>query len=119
MNRFLKIAAVFEMATGLAFVIGPSLGVQLLLGQPLAGVSVVVGRVVGIGLFSLGLAYWPGTGCAHSTSSAMLAHNVLLAAYLLDLGIQNQFVGVLLWPAFVLHAGLAALSACARLAARP
>ena len=119
MNLLLKIAAVLELATGVAFMIGPSLCAQLLLGEALTGVSLIVGRVGGISLFSLGLAYWPRRGATHSALSAILAYNVLLTVYLLYLVIQNQFVGVLLWPAVVLHAVLATLSARVHFATRP
>ena len=41
----------------------------------------------------------------------MLAYNALAAAYFVVLGIGGEFVGVLLWPAAIVHAVLAVLLA--------
>jgi hypothetical protein len=41
----------------------------------------------------------------------MLTYNVLATLYLLYLGIRGEWVGILLWPAVVLHAVLILLLA--------
>ena len=60
MKNVLLLAAVGEIATGLALLIVPSLVGRLLLGAELAGVAVVVARVAGIALLALGVGCWPG-----------------------------------------------------------
>ena len=53
------IAAVAEVATGLALALVPSAVGQLLLGVEFAGIAVPVARVAGIALIGLGIACWP------------------------------------------------------------
>ena len=60
MSRVLVLAAVGEVATGVALLLVPSLVGQLLLGVELTGVAVTVARVAGIALIGLGVACWPG-----------------------------------------------------------
>jgi hypothetical protein len=76
----------------------------LLLGVDLNGVAIPVARVAGIGLFSLGLACWPGPALA-----GMLSYSVLVTFYLFYLDIRGEWVGPLLWPAVALHAVLTLL----------
>jgi hypothetical protein len=59
MRKLLTVAALSEVAAGVALMAGPSLVGRLLLGVELTGVSILIVRVAGIGLFSLGLACWP------------------------------------------------------------
>jgi hypothetical protein len=113
MKKLLIFAAVAEAATGAALMIVPSLVGQLLLGVDLAGVAIPVARVAGIGLFSLGLACWPGPALA-----GMLSYGVLATFYLLYLGIRGEWVGPLLWPAVALHAVLTLLLVRAHFKAR-
>ena len=114
MSTLLFVAASVEAATGLALVIHPSIVAQFLLGEGLTGVGIVVGRVGGLGLLTLGMACWPRrTETAGKTPPrrAMLSYNLLVSMYLVVLGIGGQTVGVLLWPAFAFHAVVALLLA--------
>ena len=97
-------AALAEAATGLAFLIVPSLIGWLLLGQELTGVAIPVARVLGIALIALGVACWPDAPLA-----GMLIYGAAVTLYLAYLGFAGGFVGVLLWPAVALHAGLTTL----------
>lgn len=107
MKKVLVLAAVTELATGLALLIVPSLVGRMLLGVELAGVSIPVARVTGIALIALGV------GCLPSSTAfyGMLTYSVLATFYLLYLGIRGEWVGPLLWPAIVLHAVLTFLLA--------
>jgi hypothetical protein len=98
MSRALVLAAVGEIATGVALLLVPSLAGQLLFGEELAGVAIPFARVTGIALVGLGIACWPGTPLA-----GMLAYGAAVAVYLAYLGIAGGFAGVLLWPAVVAH----------------
>jgi hypothetical protein len=114
MKRVLLLAAVSEAATGVALLIVPALVGRLLFGGELSGVAIPVARVAGIGLFSLGLACWPGKEATRTASLAMLTYNFLVALYFLYLGLYGEWVGVLLWPAAVLHGIVTILLAAAR-----
>jgi hypothetical protein len=105
MNKVLTIAAVAELATGLALLIIPSLVGQLLLGAELNGVAIPAARVAGIALLALGIACWAG----RLALVAMVTYSTLVALYLAYLGFAGRFVGVLLWPAVAFHIVLAVL----------
>lgn len=118
MNKPLAFAALAEAATGVALIVVPALVARLLLGAELSGVAVVVGRVAGISLLSLGFACWQGQEPARAALSGMATYGLLLTLYLLYLGIRGEWVGPLLWPAVALHAVLTLLLARSWLSAR-
>jgi len=101
MRIVLVFAAVAEIVTGLALLIVPSLVGQLLLNEELADITIPVARVTGLALIGLGLACWPGPPVL-----GMLVYSTLVMLYLAYIGFVDDFVGVFLWPAVLLHAGL-------------
>jgi hypothetical protein len=107
----LGIAAAVEAVTGLLLIVVPHLLAKLLLGAEVTGVAVVIGRVAGIALLSLGVGCWFGRQEAAGgwALAAMLLYNVLVTLYLAWVGLGAEFVGVLLWPAVVVHAALTVL----------
>jgi hypothetical protein len=104
MRKALVLAAVGEVATGVALLLAPSFVGQLLLGAELTGAAVTVARVAGIALVGLGVACWPGTPLL-----GMLIYSTAVAHYLAYLGIAGSSNGILQWPAVVVHAILTAL----------
>ena len=107
MKNLLAVAALAEVATGMALIVVPALVGHLLLGAELTGVAIPVARVLGIALIALGVACWPG----RTAFCGMLTYNALGAFYFLYLGIGGEFGGKLLWPAAVLHTILTVLLA--------
>lgn len=105
MRSALLLAAVGELATGSGLLIAPQLVGQVLLGQELTGVAIPVARVLGIALVSLGVACWPG----RPAQWGMLTYSALATGYLAWLGIRGEWVGLVLWPAVVLHAVMTVL----------
>ena len=114
MKKVLVFAAIAEAVTGLALLIIPSLVGQLLLGQQLVGVAIPVARVTGIALIALGISCWPAEPLI-----GMFVYGAVVTLYLVYSGFVGEFVGVLLWPAVVLHAILSILLGRALLAAEP
>jgi hypothetical protein len=104
-NWVLTVAAVAEVATGIALLVVPSLVGRLLFGEELTGIVIPVARVLGIALLSLGVCCWPGS----TALCGMLTYGALVTLYLAYLGVTGEWVGPLLWPAVVLHAILTAL----------
>ena len=102
--KVLVVAAVSEIATGMALLIVPSLVGWLLLGEELTGIAIPVARVTGIALIALGVACWPGTPPA-----GMLTYSAAVTLYLAYRGFAGGFSGILLWPVVVLHVILTAL----------
>ena len=106
------LSAALEAATGVALIADPDLVAGVLLGVGITGGGIVIGRVGGFALISLGLACWPRANDAGAQAIwALLAYNLLAALYLGYLRIGGSFVSYLLWPAFALHALLALLLA--------
>jgi len=106
-NRVLTIAAVLEVATGVALLIVPSLVGRLLFGAEFTGVANPAARVLGIALIALGMGCWPGS----TALCGMLTYGALVTLYLAYLGVIGEWVGTLLWPAVLLHALLTVLLA--------
>ena len=100
------LAAIFEVATGAALLIVPSLVGLLLFGVQLTGIAITVARVTGLALIGLGVACWSGTPLL-----GMLIYSATVMLYLAFVGIAGGFSGILLWPAVVVHAILTALLA--------
>ena len=116
MRRNLLIAtAAAESGVGLALLWSPPLVARLLLGVPIdAPAELVVGRIAGAALLSLGGACWlarddgPSRG-RRGLVAAMLLYNCTAAAVLANAASGVRLVGVLMWPAVALHAVLAVL----------
>lgn len=111
MSPLMAFVAIFESATGVALILVPSAVAQLLIGSEIAGASAVAARVAGVGLLALGVACWPRKEPTHSVLVSILTYNVLVTILFLYLCLRGQTVGVLLWPATVVHAVLTVLLA--------
>jgi hypothetical protein len=114
MKNLLTVTAGIEAATGLALLGLPSLVVSLLLGGSLdTPAALVVARVTGAALLSLGAACWLARNDAQSRAAvgvvtAMLMYSVAAVAVLAYAGIGLGLSSIGLWPAVLLHAALAA-----------
>ena len=106
-NWVLAVAAVVEVATGMALLIVPSLVGRLLFGAEFTGVANPAARVTGIALIALGVGCWPGS----TALCGMLTYGALATLYLVYLGVIGEWVGKLLWPAVVIHGILTVLLA--------
>ncbi len=109
MNNTLAIAALVEVATGLALIAGPSSVASLLIGAELPGAAVTVGRMAGVGLLALGIACWPRKKPSRSAVNAMVIYGLVAAVGLSAIGFISTSVGPLLWPAVALHSVLTLL----------
>jgi len=107
MKNVLRFAAIGEGATGVALLLIPSLVSRLLLGTELTGVSIPIAHITGIALIGLGIACWPGW----RPLNGMLTYSALATLYLGYIAVRGEWIGILLWPAVVLHAVLTLLFA--------
>jgi hypothetical protein len=104
MKAPLIIACVGEAATGLSLLVQPALVVRLLLGAEIAGAGAIAARVAGIAVFSLAIACWPGKEPARAALCGMSTYGLVVAFYLIFIGIRGESVGPFLWPAVLVHA---------------
>ena len=112
MNRLLTVTAIIEAVTGLGLIVVPAMVVRLLLGAEISGASIPLGRVAGMALLALGVACWLAhydeqSRAATGLVSAMVLYNLGTMIILGAVGIRSQSVGILLWPAVVLHGAMA------------
>ena len=104
-------AGLVEAVTGVALLAVPSMVGRLVFNTEVSGAVLPFARLAAIGLIGLGLACWPGKEASRSALCAILTYNLIIALYLLYLGIRGQWVGILLWPAVAYHAVLTLLLA--------
>lgn len=108
-NGLYVVTAVIEAGAGLALLCLPSSAARLLLGAPLLEPSAcVVARVGGAGLLTIGIACWFArndtvSSAAGGLLTAMVLYNLVVALVLAAAGLRSQQVGIILWPAVVLH----------------
>jgi hypothetical protein len=112
-KKLLIVTALVETATGLMLLVSPTPAVAFLLGASLdAPAALVVARIAGAALLSLGCACWlaHNDGPNHAVPglvAAMLLYNSVAVAVLANAGAGARLVGVLTWPAVAVHAALA------------
>ena len=112
-KKLLIVTAFIETTSGLMLLVSPTPVVAFLLGASLdAPAALVVARMTAAAVLSLGCACWLARDDGLSLAlrgliAAMLLYNCAAAAVLAHAGAVVGFVGVLLWPAFALHAALA------------
>jgi|SRR5882672_7437531 len=120
-KQLLVATAVSETATGLGLLLSPPLVAALLLGASLdTPAALVVARVTGAALLSLGVACWLARNDAQSRAAtglvaAMLLYNAAVVVVLVYASLGSGLFGLGLWPAAVLHAAMAVwCTACLR-----
>jgi len=112
-RTLLIVTAIVETPIGVMLLLSPALVVAFLLGASLdAPAALVVARLAGAALLSLGGACWLARDDGPSPArrglvAAMLLYNTVAVAILTTAGAGARLVGVLTWPAVVLHAALA------------
>jgi hypothetical protein len=113
MKVLFKITAVIEVGAGLALLGCPAFVTVVLLGTSLQELAaLVLARVCGAGLLALGVACWLARNdtqnpAAKGLTRAMTLYNLATVFILAFIAAGYGLVGVLLWPAVVLHAGMA------------
>ena len=112
-KSLLIVTAVVELAAGAVLLVAPSLTAELLLGTGLGSpASVMVGRVAGAALVSIGLSCWLERDRACNGSRAglvtgLLIYNISIPALLIHAAVVDHISGIAFWPGIVLHSVLA------------
>ena len=112
MKNLLVLTAVIEAGAGLVFLLAPSVAAMLLFGSsPDAPVALMVTRLTGAALVTLGVACWLVCGDLESRAAAgvvaaVLFYNLAALTILVAAGISG-LVGITLWLGVVLHSTMA------------
>ena len=113
MKNLLVVTALLETITGVALIVSPALPVSQLIGAaPDTAVALVLARIAGAALLTLGIACWLArddvrSGAARGLVAAMLFYDAAAAAVLVYAGLGLRLSGVGLWPAVLAHLALA------------
>ena len=112
MKTLQTVTAVIELGAGFALMCCPSPTAALLVGAAGGACRLKRARVGGAALLTLGVACSLGRGDTQSRAArglvaAMLFYNLAVASVLAYAGLGYRLHGVALWPAVVLHAGMA------------
>ncbi|MGC1417618.1 MAG: hypothetical protein WA817_20175 [Candidatus Acidiferrum sp.] len=113
MKMLLIATAFIEVGAGLALLLLPSQATELLFGSPLGTpTALVMGRLAGVALLTLGVACWLGRSEEKShrgngLAAAMLLYNAAAVALISYARIGLGLIALLLWPAVLLHAVMA------------
>lgn len=109
MRQLFAVTGLLESGTGLALIFVPVVVVSLLLQAPLDGIAALtLARIAGAALTALAIACWlarknPGSAAARGLILAMVLYNLGAVLVLGYAGVQSQVVGILLWPAVIIH----------------
>ena len=112
-GRLLTVAGVVECLAGLAFFLSPGVTTALLLGAEPDSVGVMIGRVAGVALLSLGVACWgaradAGGAARMGTLRALTLYNAGAGLLLVIFAAMGKAGGPVVWTVGVLHLGFAA-----------
>jgi hypothetical protein len=109
----LIVTALCEGAVGLLLLIWPSVALALLLGvDQSAPEGTSCARIAGAALLAIGIACWFGRSDQQSSAqfgllTGVVSYDVAAVVILAYSGWFSSLAGIALWPAVVLHAGLA------------
>lgn len=108
---WVRAASGLEMLTALGLVAAPSLLTRLLFGSDLNGAGEATGRIAGLVMLCLAVGCWPRDvqNSQRQVLLPLVALSWLAAAFLIVTGAAGANVGLLLWPAAVLHVIFGAL----------
>jgi len=107
------VTSILEGVTGVTLLVLPSVPLLLLLGvREAAPEALFVSRVAGAALLALGVACWLARNDERSPAQfglliGVVIYDVVAAALLGYAGIVLGMDGIALWPAVVIHSGLA------------
>jgi hypothetical protein len=107
---FFLVTALAEVGAGVCFLLLPAALFDLLLGvSGAAPEATFVGRVTGVALLALGVASWLGRRAERSPARdgllfGLLIYNAGVGALLVYAALGLGLVGVVLWPAVMIHA---------------
>jgi hypothetical protein len=115
-KTLLTAKSIVEVLAGSGLALFPAMGAILLLGSPTGSPSgIALIRIAGAALLALGIACWVARNNSQDRAAAgivfaLLFYDVAVVTILLSARYAAGVCGICLWPAVVLHSGLAVWS---------
>ena len=109
MKPLFIVTALIESTTGLILLISPSFLAHVLLGSSVdSDIGLLLGRVAGSAILSLGVACWLAqkdnrSGAVKALATAMLLYNFIAAALFAYTGLNEKLSGLALWAVVGVH----------------
>jgi hypothetical protein len=103
-------ASLLEIVVGITFIVVPDLPYRLLFAATPESLAILIARFAGIGLLALGIACLPSkrSEASRGAVQGLLVFNVGATIFCAWVAVATLYRGILLWPAVVLHAVIAA-----------
>jgi len=119
-RRLFTLAAVVECLASLAFFVAPGATIAALFGAEPHHGALMIGRLAGVALLSLGIACWgaradPGGAARTGTLRAITLYNAGAGVLLVGFAATGQAGGLAPWGVGILHLGIASAFAAALL----
>jgi hypothetical protein len=101
-GRLLTVAGIAESLVGLAFLLSPSITTALLLGAEPDSAGLMIGRVTGVALLSLGITCWgsraeAGGAARMATLRAITLYNAGAGLLLVMFAVTGKAGGPMVW----------------------
>jgi hypothetical protein len=112
-RQLLTIDAAGESLTGLALILAPEATARFILGAKPNVAGVMLGRIGGVALMAIGIAYWgarndSGSAARSGTLKAITFYNAGVGLLAVLFAAIAKTGGIVLWSVGVLHLALAA-----------
>ena len=109
-KHVVRLAAWLEFVTGIVLIVSPTFACMLLFAAHFDEAGVAIARYSGIVLLALATACLatPPEPPPRGAALGLLGYNAGVVVLFVWLGVATALHGLLLWPAVILHAGLAA-----------
>ncbi len=97
-----------EILGGIVVLAMPVKFVTLLFGQVIGFGGINITRLFALAIISLGIAAWESSSDVPMSNprKALCIYNIAVGLFLISIGINEEIIGILLWPGVLFHLAL-------------
>ncbi len=103
-----RFSAIMEILGGIVVLAMPVKFVSLLFGQSIDFGGINITRLFALAIISLGIAAWESSSDVPMSNprKALCIYNIAVGLFLISIGINEEIIGILLWPGVLFHLAL-------------